>query len=266
MLSVTNISRSEADPSAGNRLQGCKSKVLIAPGLMSSRLLWVVVLLFLPLLGQAETVKKSSSDICHGTESPYYETVKRYKAFSSLDSCVRSGGRLPLAGPHTREHGSRLAYTRDKFGQGWADEDGDCQNTRMEVLIEQSTLPVRFSAGSRCRVVYGRWISAFTGEVVQNGAEIQIDHLVPLKWAWDRGAQSWPQVKREQFANDPINLLPVEAHLNASKGAQGPDRWLPPFGRCGYVARFVRVIKSYELQPSPHESSTMAGLLDRCRK
>jgi hypothetical protein len=38
---------------------------------------------------------------------------------------------------------------------------------------------------------------------------------VPLKWAWDRGARTWSRTKRETFANDPVNLWPVE--LSVSK-------------------------------------------------
>jgi len=76
-------------------------------------------------------------------------------------------------------------------------------------------------------------------------------HVVPLAWVWDRGAREWLGQKRRSIANDPVNLLPVEASL--SKGAKGPDEWLPPFGECGYVARFVRVVKSYYLQPTAPE-------------
>ena len=70
-------------------------------------------------------------------------------------------------------------------------------------------------------------------------------HVVPLAWVWDRGAREWLGQKRRSIANDPVNLLPVKASL--SKGAKGPDEWLPPLGECGYVARFVRVVKSYYL-------------------
>ena len=59
-------------------------------------------------------------------------------------------------------------------------------------------------------------VSAFTGKVIQNSSEIDIDHVVPLAWSWDRGASEWTDDKRLQFANHPVNLLPVEASLNRS--------------------------------------------------
>lgn len=74
------------------------------------------------------------------------------------------------------------------FGHGWDDADGDCQNSRAEALIATSSTTVRFATGKKYRVVTGRWISSFTGNVIQNSSDIDIDHLVPLKWAWERGA------------------------------------------------------------------------------
>ncbi|WP_227515372.1 HNH endonuclease family protein [Marinobacter salinus] len=141
-------------------------------------------------------------------------------------------------------------YERSKFGYGWDDADGDCQNSRAEALVAQSSTDVRFADERRCRVVTGRWISPFTGKVIQNASDIDIDHVVPLKWAWDHGANTWSRDKREKFANDPGNLWSVERSLNRQKGAQGPESWLPPVGRCQYVSRFVRIVKVYGLKPS----------------
>ena len=92
----------------------------------------------------------------------------------------------------------------------------DNQNSRAEALVASSTTQVRFASDRSCRVVTGRWISSFTGNVIQNASDIDIDHLVPLAWSWGRGASEWTDEKRLRFANDPVNLLPVEASLNRS--------------------------------------------------
>ena len=139
------------------------------------------------------------------------------------------------------------------------------ETVRTAVLRHWLPINVRFADGSRCRVVSGRWISPFTGKVIQNSSEIDIDHVVPLKWAWKRGAKGWTQAKRERFANDMVNLSPVELSLNRSKGAQGPDEWLPPSGQCGYVARFVRIVKQYDLKPTKPETRWLKAFLERCR-
>jgi len=109
----------------------------------------------------------------------------------------------------------------------------------------------------------GRWISPFTGDVIQNASTIDIDHVVPLAWAWKHGASQWSDEKRERFANDLTHLWPVE--LNRSKGARGPDEWLPPAGQCGYVARFVRTVKKYDLTFTQAESRWVSNFLEDCR-
>lgn len=142
----------------------------------------------------------------------------------------------------------------------------DNQDSRAEALVASSTTQVRFATDRGCRVVAGRWVSAFTGNVIQNTSNIDVDHLVPLAWSWDRGANKWPDEKRLRFANDPVNLLSVEASLNRSKGAKGPDEWLPPAGQCSYVARFIRVVKLYGLKPSSRELEWFQAFLEECRR
>lgn len=211
---------------------------------------------------KSSIVKRSSSGICHNTESPYFERVKNYERFDSLKSCVQSGGRPTAARNNARQPNE--SYERSLFGSGWDDADGDCQNERAEALIATSTLPVRFSADDRCRVISGRWISPFTGNVIHNASDIDIDHVVPLAWAYAHGAKEWSQEERERFANDLRNLWPVESSLNRSKGALGPDEWLPPEGQCQYTARFVRITKLYPLIITNSEQAQFESILKEC--
>ncbi|WP_275898176.1 HNH endonuclease family protein [Marinobacter sp. BW6] len=125
---------------------------------------------------------------------------------------------------------------------------------------------MRFATDKACRVIAGRWVSPFTGKTIQNSNEIDIDHVVPLRWAWEHGAKGWAKAKRERFANDLINLWPVELGLNRSKGAQPPSDWLPPSSQCGYVARFTRIVKKYGLEPSQSETKWLLTFLDQCRR
>ena len=168
----------------------------------------------------ASVIKKSNSGLCHPPQSSWYERTQNYQPYDSLDACLDSGGKLPdgvsfASVRQAQEQQSRLrSYERSAFGHGWDDADGDCQDSRAEALVAQSTTNVRFADESRCRVVSGRWISPFTGKVIQNSSEIDIDHVVPLKWAWKRGAKGWTRAKRERFANDVINLWAVELGLN----------------------------------------------------
>ena len=74
----------------------------------------------------------------------------------------------------------------------------------------------------------GRWLDPYTGKVFFEASDVDIDHLVPLKWAWDHGANTWKQSKREQFANDPVNSFAVEARVNRQKGSRGRGLTLLP--------------------------------------
>lgn len=242
------------------------------PQVFVRRILFVFIALQVSTLGATQFVKQSDSGICHPPQSSWYERTETYTTFDTVEACLAADGRLPkgltLAALNKegepKGQGGIPRYRRPAFGHGWDDADGDCQNSRAEALIATSTTPVRFADERRCRVVTGRWISPFTGEVIQNASGIEIDHLVALRYAWDRGAWAWSDERRKRFANDPINLLPVEASLNSSKQHRGPDEWLPPSGQCGYVARFVRVLKLYDLEPTDQESTWYQNFLDRC--
>ena len=178
------------------------------------RCLLAVMLLIVSGVASAEVVKKTSSGICHPPASSYYDRTKNFRPFDSVEACLASGGRLPKRLADKRSTSSpqvtSQSYERSAFGHGWDDADGDCQNSRAEALIATSSTTVRFATDKNCRVVTGRWISPFTGNVIQNSSDIDIDHVVPLKWAWERGAIGWSQAKRERFANDMVNLWPVE--------------------------------------------------------
>ncbi|WP_227499679.1 HNH endonuclease family protein [Marinobacter adhaerens] len=241
---------------------------------MINAVIKIVVFVLLAALNPAfaSVVKMSSSGICHPPQSSWYDRTKNFQPFGSVEACLAAGGRLPkgIARPsasdrRTIKPSDSGSYSRTAFGHGWDDSDGDCQDSRAEALVQMSSTPVRFATDRRCRVVTGRWISPFSGNVIQNASEADIDHVVPLKWAWDRGANHWSDANRERFANDPVNLLPVEASLNRSKGAKGPTEWLPPSGQCSYVARFSRITKKYQLEPRPSETVWIQDFLQRCR-
>lgn len=201
----------------------------------------------------AEVIKKSKSGICHDKYSSYYDRTKNFKSFNTLSSCLDSGGRLPKKHSTTNKSYSTKKYSRSQFGSGWTDLDKDCQNSRMEALISQSVGQVQYKTSKQCKVKLGKWISTFTGNTIYKASEIDIDHVVPLSWAWKHGANSWSKNMRVKFANDPANLLSVEASLNRQKGDKGLINWLPPKNKCQYISRFIRVYKTYKLSLTSSE-------------
>lgn len=202
----------------------------------------------------ADTIKLSRSNICHDKSSPSYQQTKHYTAYDSLDSCFDAGGRLPKG--HKKNSSSKPVsskYKRSLFTH-WSDDDKDCINTRHEMLIKLSTSTVTYR--NSCNVDRGRWLDPYTGITFYSAKQLDIDHMVPLKWAWDHGAHLWNSVKRKRFANDEVNLFAVQASVNRQKSAMGPLTWLPPSKRfhCHYVVRFMRITKMYGLMLSSAEA------------
>lgn len=148
-----------------------------------------------------------------------------------------------------------LPYDRDAFGQRWADTDHNGCDTRNDVLRRDLSDVVAKPGTRDCVVLTGVLVDAYTGERIDfvrgpgTSERVQIDHIVPLAWAWRQGADGWTAERRLQLANDPVNLQAVAGAANQSKAASGPARWLPPdeSSRCSYVARFIQVVADYGL-------------------
>ena len=49
-----------------------------------------------------------------------------------------------------------VKYNRSNW-KHWIDVDKDCQNTRDEVLIRDSIIPVKFKTRKKCKVKSGLW-------------------------------------------------------------------------------------------------------------
>ncbi|MTV24770.1 HNH endonuclease [Nitriliruptoraceae bacterium ZYF776] len=120
-----------------------------------------------------------------------------------------------------------------------------------------------------CRPIAGTGtlVSAWDGEVVDDPAAIDVDHLVALADAYGAGASTWPAEQRRTFANDPANLLAVTAASNRAKAAHGPDRWLPATGpevTCWYLDRYARVRVAYELSVTTDEHDALVAASAAC--
>ncbi|MFE1960105.1 HNH endonuclease family protein [Streptomyces sp. NPDC059479] len=179
-----------------------------------------------------------------------------------------SAARDLIAGVSTKGRGPKTGYSRDAFGYAWMDTaDGvplarnGC-DTRND-LLKRDGQNLRFRSGSDCVVMSMTLYDPYTGKDIdwtkQKASAVQIDHMVPLSYAWQLGAARWDKDKREQLANDPLNLLPVDGPSNSSKGDSGPASWLPPSKaiRCSYAVRFAQVALKYELPVTAPDKRTM---------
>ena len=158
-----------------------------------------------------------------------------------------------------------LTYSRDDWSH-WADFDGDCQNTRHELLIALSEATVTFTSPPNCAVATGQWLDSYTGDTYTLASDLDIDHVIPLKYAHDHGGAVWPAFVKKLFANDPENLLAVDDGENQLKSAQGPSEWMPPDQayHCEYVRKWDFLVNKYELVLSAEDSTKIKLVSQDC--
>jgi hypothetical protein len=163
-------------------------------------------------------------------------------------------------------------YDRDAFGPAWADTDRNGCDQRNDVL-RRDLSSVDLKAGTHgCVVLSGVLHDRYTGKTIDfergetSSLAVQIDHMVPLSWAWQHGASEWSDAKREAFATDFANLTAVDGPTNEQKFDQGPATWLPPDENyaCVYVARFTYVVASYHLSIDAADRTKIGAVLTAC--
>ncbi len=158
---------------------------------------------------------------------------------------------------------STAVYDRALFVH-WIDADGDGCDTRQEVLIEESRVPVVM--GSGCTVVSGEWYSWYDGATWTNPSDVDIDHFVPLSEGWKSGANSWAADRRRAFANDlglDTALEAVTDNVNQSKGDRDPAAWLPPLAavHCEYASDWVLMKYRWDLSVDTTELSALNEII-----
>ncbi len=151
----------------------------------------------------------------------------------------------------------------------WTDADGDCQDTRQEVLVAESASRVTYGDDRQCRVEAGRWWDPYTGAVLTDPGDLDIDHLVPLANAHRSGGWTWSQERKRLFANDlgyGAHLIAVTASANRAKGAKGPEEWRPPDESywCRYATDWARVKRAWDLTVTAAEAVALREMLQTC--
>lgn len=171
----------------------------------------------------------------------------------------------------------KTGYDRALFGSAWTDDvtvalgRNGC-DTRNDILkrdlIDISLVP----ATRDCTVRTGTLNDVYTGRTIffrrgtDTSAAVQIDHVVALSDAWQKGARQLDEQTRRNLANDPRNLQAVDGPTNQGKGDADAATWLPPNRayRCTYVSRQIEVKAAYGLWVTPEEHDAMTRVLSDC--
>lgn len=195
-----------------------------------------------------------------GGVSPAARGTSSAEALKTLKT-LQVKGRAPMTG-----------FDRQRFGPAWADVDHNGCDTRNDIL-RRDLKDETFKPGTHdCIVLTGVLDDPYSGRTIRfergqkTSSAIQIDHVVALADAWQKGAQQWPEGRRRELANDPSNLLAVDGPLNGQKGAGDAATWLPPRRayRCAYVSRQIEVKAKYGLWVTSAEKDAMQTVLNSC--
>lgn len=178
-------------------------------------------------------------------------------ALQALDK-IAVKGRAPKTG-----------YERGKFSNGWG-EIGGCSVRELILLRDLKDTQLDEDG---CRVLSGRLDpDPYSGKIIDfkrginTSQAVQIDHVVAVSDAWQKGAQNLTPELRKQFYNDPLNLLAVDGPTNNNKGDGDAATWLPPNKeyRCRYVARQIAVKIKYTLWITDAEKKAIDQVLSNC--
>lgn len=212
-----------------------------------------IILSILSLIGLAVVILAAAPAIPEQTGQPIVQEASGQLATEALETLAVKG-RAPKTG-----------YDREEFGSGWTKITG-C-DTRSIILNRDLTDTM---IDEECRVVSGVLQDPYTGKTIQfqrtDGDAVQIDHVVALSDAWQKGAQQLTRAQRVQLANDPLELLAVDGAANQQKADGDAATWLPSNKafRCQYVARQVAVKQKYTLWVTEAEKAAMISVLSGC--
>ena len=95
-------------------------------------------------------------------------------------------------------------------------------------------------------------MAPFTGVVITEPGNVDMDHMVPLANTHRSSGRDWPRDRKLAYANllgDPGHLVAVTAGANRSKRFRGLEEWRPPDAGywCAYALDWVSIKQCWEL-------------------
>lgn len=222
-----------------------------------------------PRLTQEPIVKPTPNASVTETATPVpvaspTETAKPEAVASATSPALSALASIPIKG-----RAPKTGYDRDLFATDWDFSFGcDMRNK----ILRRDFAQFQFRSDSSCVIATGVLQDPYTGTVINfvrgvgTSSEVQIDHVVAVSDAWQKGAQQLSSSQRYAFYNDPLNLLAVSGRANSQKSDSDAASWLPANTsfRCSFVARQIAVKVSYNLWVTQAEHDAMVRVLGPC--
>lgn len=140
---------------------------------------------------------------------------------------------------------------------------------RNEYLIAKNhdqRLRLDYTPEGECRLTVGtgQWDDHYARTSLRDADGIQVDHVVPLREAWDAGASTWTRSERRKFSTDPLNLRITTSSTNGRKKdlpVYDYAKWAPEgFRLCEYAKQYASVKAEYALTFTEREIDFYAEL------
>jgi hypothetical protein len=195
----------------------------------------------------------------------------------------RNGGHWDQSGNyHCHEAGCRQAPSRFEFARRtltnrvedllYLQEDwphwlllSGCKTSRTVVLEETSRAPVTWTNPRQCELREGLWEDPYNGEEYTRAAQLEVDHIIPPVYANASNGYQWDDNTRAQFANDPLNLVPVSRDSHRKKRERGIADWQPREEfQCEYAQAWKDVAEKYDLDLYARDTSRINRILENC--
>jgi hypothetical protein len=217
-----------------------------------------------PPAGAAETTQAAAPSPKAGSEPGGTEAETKQTAAPAPGTALEQLATIAVKG-----RAPKTGYSREQFGEGWLDPDRNGCDARNDILARDLDNEA-FKPGTKdCVVLAGTLADPYTGATIdfvrgnKTSTLVQIDHVVALSDAWQKGAQRLSSDQREAFANDPLNLRAADGPTNGAKGDGDAATWLPPNKgfRCEYVALQTAVKAKYGLWMTRAEHDAIEKVL-----
>lgn len=170
---------------------------------------------------------------------------------------------------------SKEKYNRAVHFGRWINDPNNetCYNTRAQVLMRDSKVSVSLKITNKCIVASGEWLDPYSDSTITEASGIDIDHMVPLKNAYEAGAWKWHFKSRCLYANYmglKTHLISVSKHENRTKSDNSPAAYLPSSEKyvCKYIKDWLVVKSIWNLKMNEAEASGIAEAVEKynCNK